>query len=126
MTNPVTQFLSVTQGVAAGGLMVYKGVIQDGDGNPLGSGVISGLALSITDDQTGAAVNAVSQISILNTGRGTLDANGNLTITLQSGDTAIIRSGDTKEGRSMTIDFSYPGGVGRHCVKFTVIAMPGQ
>ena len=60
------------------------------------------------------------------TGRGTLDANGNLTITLLVADTAILREGDLKENRSLTIDFTYPGGVGRHRVKFTVVAMPGQ
>ena len=126
MTNPVTQFSATTQGVAAGGTMVYRGVVQDADGNALGSGVISALTLSITDDQTGAVVNNVSATDILNTGRGALDASGNLTITLLAADTAILRAGDIKENRSLTIDFTYPGGVGRHRVIFTVVAMPGQ
>lgn len=132
MTNPVTKFTTDAQGIPAGSTPTYRGVLKDASATSqaVGSGSVSALTLSITDDATGAVVNNCNQADILNTGRGTLDADGNLEITLTADDTAMLR-GEGKENRSLTIDFKYPGpggitAVGRHRVIFTVYAMPGD
>ena len=132
-TNPVTRFSPTNQAVAAGSTPVYGAVLIDAAGNPVGLGTITVLTLSITDDATGAVVNGCGDppANILNTGRGTLDANGNLGITLEAADTAILRQGDAKESRSLTIDFEYPGPngttmTGRHRAILSIEFMPGD
>lgn len=133
MTSPVVQFLSQDNWVAAGSTPTIRGILKDGSDPPqaVGSGSVSALTLSITDDNTGAVVNDCDKVDILNTGRGTLDADGNLAITLTAEDTAMLRANDARENRSLTVDFEYPGpgavtGVGRGRLIFVVVKMPGN
>src|SRR5579875_268926 len=114
MTTPITPFLTQGLAVADSGTLVYRGVLQDASNPPvpIGSGIVTALTLTVFDTATGAVVNGISGLNILNTGRGTLDVNGNLTITLggpgNSADTAMIRTADAQETRSMVITATYP------------------
>src|SRR5579875_939239 len=129
MTTPITPFLTQGLAVADSGTLVYRGVLQDTRNPPvpIGSGIVTAMTLTVFDTATGAVVNGISNLSILNTGRGALDTSGNLTITLggpgNSADTAMIRAGDPQETRSMVIEAVYPGGTLRHRVDFLILAM---
>src|SRR5579875_3155279 len=128
MTTPITTFFKAGDAVADSSTATYRGQLVDGSvptPQPIGSGVVSTLTLDLIDTATGATVNGVSQANILNTGRGTLDSSGNLTITLQPADTAILRTGDAQETRSMVIDAVYPGGTLRHRVDINIVALGG-
>src|SRR6185312_7778962 len=112
-----TSFVAPSQAVAAGSTAVYKAQIVDETGAAVPAANLSSLTLSITDTLSGAVVNSASQVSILNTGRGTVDSSGNLVVTLTPQDTALLASTDAQEYRSLTIDFAYSGGkTGRHQV----------
>lgn len=68
---------------------IFTFVLRDVFGNPVPGSGLATMTLTIADTATGQVINAVSQVNILNTGRGVLDEAGNLTVTLQAGDTAL-------------------------------------
>lgn len=133
VSGAVTLFNGAREVIAAGTTPVYRGVLQDDSvpADAIGSATVTSLKLSITDDATGAVVNNCDAVNILNADRGTLDAAGNITITLLAADTAMLRASDTKETRSLTIDWTWPGPgavthVGRRRVVLTIVPMPGD
>lgn len=107
----------------AGTTIVYKCVIEDESGNAIAAANLSTLTLSIVDAASRQVVNGVSAVSILNTGRGTVDASGNLVLTLLPADTALLVSTDSAEDRSLLLAWTYSGGkVGEHEAQFTLVA----
>jgi|SRR6185437_2023727 len=125
-----TQLMGTTTApisVAAGATAVYTGQLQDEDGNPISAGQLGSLTLSIVDTFSGAVVNNASQVNILNADRGTVDAQGNLTVTLETGDTALLVAADKREYRSLVFDWTYDGGAksGRHQADFLIEALTG-
>lgn len=89
---------------------------------------LNSLTLSIVDSATGAIINDVSQVDILNTGRGTVDASGNMTITLLEGDTSLSEApGVQLIQRSLVVDWSYNSGVslGRGQINFVLQVLAG-
>lgn len=115
---------------AAGSTPVYTARIVDGGGVGIAASRFSALTLTIVDTLSGAVVNGVSQINILNTGRGTIDASGNLTISLLAGDMAMDEApGAARIQRSLVIDWTFTTGLvvgtGRHQANFELVALAG-
>lgn len=116
---------------AAGSAPAYYGQIVTQTGAGIPAADISVLTLSIVDTLTGAVINNASQVNILNTGRGTVDASGNLVVQLETGDTSLSEEpGATAVQRSLVLDWTYAiplgeSGSGRHQVNFVVVALAG-
>ncbi len=118
---------------AAGSTPVFTGQLLDPFGVGIPAAAFSALTLSIVDTLSGDVINGASAVNILNTGRGTVDANGNLTIALLVADTAMTEvPGDTQIQRSLVIDWAYAtaglnpsAGSGRHQVNFLLLALAG-
>lgn len=113
---------------AAGSTPVYTGQLVDPYGVGIPASAFSVLTLSLVNTLSGVIVNGVDEVGILNTGRGTVDATGNLTIQFEAGDTAIT-DGAIQEQRSLIVDWTYAttgtSGSGRHQGNFTVQALAG-
>lgn len=115
---------------AAGQTVVVQGQLVDELGVGVSSAQLTSLTLTIVDTLTGVVVNNVLQVNILNTGRGTVDALGNLTIRLLPGDTSMINEpGATQLQRSLVIDWQFAQGQvtssGRQQCNFTLYALAG-
>lgn len=118
---------------ASGSMPIYQGLIVDPYGNGIPAANISALTLSIVDVLTQEII--LPQTNILNTGRGSVDAAGNLTINLLASDTAMTEvPGAAQVERAMIIDWTYANtgpmppassGSGRHQVNFIVQALSG-
>jgi hypothetical protein len=100
--------------VAPRGTLKYTSIIKDDSGNFIPAASLNSLTLTLIDAQSGNIVNNVNNINILNTGRGTVDALGNLTVILganpNQADTALIVATDNIEIRSMVFNWTYNGG----------------
>src|SRR6185312_16671893 len=123
-----TQLMGTTTSpiaIAAGASAIYKGQLQDDSGNAISAAQLGTLTLSIVDTFSGAIINSCSQANILNTGRGTVDSAGNLTVTLGPSDTALLVSTDQQEYRSLVFDWTYASGtkIGRHQVDLLIQAL---
>jgi hypothetical protein len=124
--SAIKSFVGVAPGpVPAGKTLVYTGQFVDETNTPITAAQLASLTLSIIDPATGAVVNGVSGANILNSGRGVVDTNGNLTLTLLSGDTVLLNPTDVQETRSIVLDWTYSGGQksGAHRVDFQVQAL---
>jgi|GEM_PF-3720791 len=114
--------------IAANTTPVYVAYLTDSAGNPISSGQLTTLTLTICDTGTGAIINSCSQVNILNTDRGTVDGDGKLTVTLEIGDTSTDEApGAQSILRSLVFDWTYNGGTsaGRHQTNFTIVALAG-
>jgi hypothetical protein len=114
--------------VAARASAIYTAQIVDGAGAGIPAAALATLTLSLFDAATGAVVDGVSAVNILNSDRGAVDASGNLTVTLRPADTAIFGAAvlpGRLQYRSMVIDWTYNGGgsVGRHQCDFAIVAL---
>lgn len=122
MTSIVDSQISVPAGSTA----IYTGKIVDESGNGIpAANLAAPLALSIIETGDGVIINAVDRVNILNTNRGTVDSQGNLTINLRAGDTAWLPAYPPSLAsikRSLVIDWIFNGGlsVGRHQFNFIV------
>lgn len=115
------------QPVVVGSTPVYTGKLVDSTLTPVGSGLLTTLTLSLLDTISGTYVNAVQDVNILNTGRGTIDANGNLTIAFLAADMVLASCGgvaaiNTTAERAIIIKFTFNGGLkaGTHECRFTL------
>jgi hypothetical protein len=87
---------------------LYRGKIIDPYGHPVGAAQLSSLTLTIVDTLTGVVINNCDRVDILNTGRGAIDAVGNLLIRLEVADTLMTEvPGATKVQRSMIIEWQF-------------------
>ena len=128
VSGPVTQ--APGGPFAAGSTPQYRGQLFDAFGAPIPAANLSALTLSIVDALTGAVVNGVSAVNILNTGRGTVDAQGNLVVSLLAADTSTGEvPGASQVWRSLVLDWTYTQsavtGSGRHQANFSVVALSG-
>ena len=114
---------------AAGSSPIYTGQILDPFGVGIPAADISALTLTLVDVASGAVINSVDNVNILNTGRGTVDSTGNLTIKYQSGDTALSETTSEMIERAAVIRWTYStstsAGNGVHQVNFTVVGTAG-
>ena len=118
---------------AAGSTPIYRGTLVDPYGAGIPAADLSSLTLTIADVLTGDVINGVSQVNILNTGRGTIDSSGNLQVSLLAADTSMDEvPGSLQVERALVIDWTYAtsgpaatSGSGRHQVNFTLVALSG-
>jgi hypothetical protein len=109
---------------AEGSTPLYTGQIIDIYRNGVPASNLTYVVLSIVDKQTDAVINGVDSVNILNADRGTVDASGNLSILLRSGDTSMSEvPGQTSVWRSLIIKFLSGNYVGRHKVNFLVASL---
>lgn len=95
------------------------------DGLPLTPSQLDSLTLTLADAESLASgtpviVNGVDELDVLNFGRGSVDAFGNVTITLAGADTAILTADDPFEARSAIVEWTYANGAGAHRVDFQI------
>lgn len=103
---------------------LYRAVMKDERGNIVPGGALTSLQLTlylITSGGGTEIINGCDHTDILNTGRGTVDASGNLEVTFVPDDNPIIGDRATEEHRAL-IEFKYNGGAktGRHQIRFKV------
>lgn len=114
---------------ASGTTPQFDGQIVDGEGAGIPAANLDSLTLSIVDTLTGAVINSVSQVDVLNVGRGTVDAEGNFVITLEAADTEMIEvPSATRVQRSLILDWATDAVVplvGRHQVNFILLRLAG-
>jgi hypothetical protein len=117
--------------IPSGGTFKYLAQFVDETGSPIVAADLSTLTLSIVDTISGAIVNGVDGVNVLNQGRGAIDANGNLTVTLglvaDRMDTVLLNASDQAEQRSIVLNWTWNGGTEAMAkqVDFLIIAMPG-
>jgi hypothetical protein len=112
---------------AAGSTPVYIGQIVDATGTGIPSANLAALTLTIADTLSGEVINGCEAVNILNTDRGTVDGQGNLTIRLEVGDTSLGEVNTPSVQRSLVIDWSVKPNdeIGRHQVNFIILALAG-
>jgi hypothetical protein len=87
---------------------LYKGTLRDEDGVAIDVARISALTLKLyTRDAPVAVINSVDGVSILNTGRGTIDSAGLVKIQLTPDDNPIVVDGRAVEYHVMLIKATY-------------------
>jgi hypothetical protein len=106
--------------IAEGTTPRYEATLLDPGGTPIPAIDMTTLTLTLYDSVTHAVVNSVQDVNILNAGRGTFDALGNLAITLTTGDTAILDDTKRSEKRVMLIEWVAGSITGRHEVVFKI------
>lgn len=106
---------------------VYTCQIVDGLGAGIPAADFVTLTLTIVDTATRTVINNCNQDDILNTGRGTIDDQGNLTIQLGVLDTSMSEvPGDNQIQRSLVIDWSTATNLtGRHQANFILCRLAG-
>lgn len=125
MSQPTT-FLAQADWLVEGSTPQYVTTLTDVDGTtPLLPAQLVTLTLTLYDLSSGAntIVNSCNQANILNTGRGTIEADGTLTIQLTALDTAILVATRAYEKRRLLIEWTWgPAGiyVGRHEVDVVI------
>lgn len=106
--------------------VIYTSRLLDGNGAGIPAADLDSLTMTLSVSNTGAIVNGVERVNILNTGRGVVDAEGNLTVTLLPADTDIGPApANTQRTLSMVLDWTFNDGnsVGRHEVRMRFIAL---
>lgn len=72
-----------------GSTPIYTGQLLDNYGVGIPAASLLDLTLTILDTLSGAVINGCFEVDILNSDRGVVDASGNMTVTLQTGDTSL-------------------------------------
>jgi hypothetical protein len=109
----------------SGSTIVYTGNLVDLAGLAIPAASLSTLTLSLLNG-AGAVINSVSNVNILNTGRGTVDTQGKVTVTLSPADTALgtfpsVRSSEI----ALVLNWTSGGVTGRHQANLTLVALSG-
>jgi len=102
----------------------YRATLKKEDDTALAAAELSTLTLTIYAlDAARTIVNAVTTVNILNTGRGTIDAAGLLTLILTPDDNQILDSTLPEERHVLLMQGTYASGVKatRHEVVVTVL-----
>lgn len=122
--------VNLTPPVPACTTPIYKAVVVDGNGDPVPGSLLDTLTLTIADVGTQNIINGVEYINILNTGRGTVDEDGNLAITLEVGDTSmdeLLPYNIKLVKRALIVDWTYNGRyAGRHQANIIVTSLVEQ
>jgi hypothetical protein len=102
----------------------YTADLKKEDGTVVASADLSALTLTVyAQDAAQTIINALNAVSILNVGRGTLDAAGKLTIVLAGDDLALVDATAAYEDHVMLIQGTYASGTrfARHEVYVRVV-----
>ena len=104
----------------------YTNRFYDEAGDPLADTDLNALTLTIYEEAGGTIINGVNDTNILNVGRGVVDAQGNLTITLEPADNQVVNSAREDEVHAMLIKWTYnTTSKGAHLVRFPVRNLRG-
>lgn len=110
--------------IPEGSTWLYQGVLRDETGAAIAAASLTTLTLTIYATGPGKPlVNAVDGTNILNTGRGAVDANGNLSITFLPADQAlVIWNGANPEEHIAEVEWTWSAGAkaGKHEILFRV------
>lgn len=101
----------------------FSCIIKDQDGAPIDPSAVSVLTFSLLDG-SGAVVNSLEDVDILNTLRGTLVTGGVLTARLDPVDTVALGAQE-KQLRLMPLHIVYSGGEQWQPISFYVLNMIG-
>ena len=120
--------VNLTPAIPACTTPIYRAVVTDGNGDPVPGSLLDTLTLTIADVSTRSIINGVEYVNILNTGRGTVDEEGNLAITLEVGDTTmdeLLPYNIRMVKRALIVDWTYNNGqyTGRHQANFIVTSL---
>jgi hypothetical protein len=101
-------------------------VVQDETGTAIPAASLSTFILThyaVVLGQGNITVNSVFKVNILNTGRGTVDASGNVVVTMTPADMTILNSPAVPEIHVFLVEWTYAAGVkqGSHGVQFTLL-----
>jgi hypothetical protein len=115
----VTTFGFGDPAVLSGASFTIKTQIVRENGTPINLVDLNSLTLSIRDLKSGETINGISNVNILNTDRGAVDATGNLTLVLIPADT--LSALPTTE-RLLVFNWVYgiDNRVGRHLIIFRI------
>ncbi len=97
-------------------------VIKDEDGIGIDVANLDTVTLTLFNDRSKAIINSRNQSNIKNTGGGTIDSSGNLTLVLGAADMAILATSNDAERHVAFIEWTYSAGAkfGGHEIAFTV------
>jgi len=99
----------------------YRTVLKNDVGVAIGPADLTALQGTLFDQDTGAIINSFDTVGILNTDRGTLDASGNLAITLRPADMVILNAALAYETHILKIRLTFGAtGERNHSVGFRV------
>lgn len=107
-TEPFRTILSVEVGEAA--TAILRGTIRDAAGTALPGSAIGALTLTLYELRTGSILNSRNAVSIKNANGGTIDSNGDLTLTLSPADNAMLTQAVAHETHVALIRWTYNGG----------------
>jgi hypothetical protein len=96
----------------------FRATLTKDDGSPLGSAALTALTLTVYDLETNGIINGLNQANILNAGRGTIDAAGNLTVALESADNPVVTSDNLRERHRARVIGSWNSGKGHTSKEF--------
>jgi hypothetical protein len=126
--TPITLLLSSP--VPARSTARYIVALLDEGGSAIALSALQSLALTLVDTASGAIIEGVSQVDILNTGRGSVSAGGVLTLILLPADTALYgRFAAGRQKRSIVLDWRFVDAAtgqlatGRHEARFAIQAL---
>ena len=119
-------FSSVDPAVISGSSIVYRAKMVDENGTAITSSDLSSLTLSLFDTKTEEIINSVQDINILNTDRGTIDSEGNLSVELRPEDT--LSDSNVPLDRSIVLNWIYgtDNKKGRHQAIFRISRLSGD
>lgn len=104
-TGPIVDLTGTPFG--AGTTPEWTFQITDAAGNPIAGSSLFSLTVTIFDTPSGIVINGVKD----DTTRVSCDAQGNVTVALKLGDTALLNPADGREYRSLLVFWTYNGGV---------------
>lgn len=103
----------------------FTGVLVDETGEPVPAADLTAMTLTLyNDDRVKQVINGMLNSNILNDAyRGTVDANGNFTLTLYDADNSILNSERVRETHVALVRFTYSSGTktGRQEIAFQVV-----
>ena len=113
---------TLTEVFAEGKTAKITAVIEDEDGNGIDVANLGTVTLTLFNDRSRAIINSRNQADIKNTGGGTIDSSGNLTLVLSAADMAILNASNDAERHVAFIEWTYSSGTkdGGHEIAFTV------
>ena len=100
-----------------------RAVLKDETGAPVPGGQLSSLLLTVYSlDDLQTIVNSISQVNILNVGRGSVDNNGVLVVTLDGADNPVLDDTLELELHRALIEWTWANGTksGLHEIEFPV------
>jgi hypothetical protein len=116
-------------GVPQNATFLYQCQLQDEKGVALPAAILTSLTLTVYALITGnPIVNSLSKTNILNDGvRGVLDTGGNLSVTLQPADMALVTTPPADEQHILLFEWTWGSGKsGTHEVQILVKAITRQ